>query len=85
MLVKSWKARLVVGWCIATIASLAGLWASYKLDLPTGAAIVVACGVLLALISTVTAVRAQRVTAEPTEVTEVTEGPSSRTHVAERV
>src|SRR5437660_238939 len=37
-----WRNRLIIGWAIAAIASVAGLWASYKMDLPTGAAIVVA-------------------------------------------
>ena len=62
MLVEQWKTRLVVGWAIAAIASLGGLWASYKFDLPTGAAIVVACGVLLALVSLVTTLRGHRST-----------------------
>ncbi len=57
MLVKSWMARLTVGWCIAATASLAGLWASYKFDLPTGAAIVVACGILLAATSAYASIR----------------------------
>jgi zinc/manganese transport system permease protein len=51
MLAESWTSRLVVGWVVAAIASLVGLWASYGLDLPTGAAIVCTCGVLLALVS----------------------------------
>ena len=58
MLVKTWMSRLFVGWGIAAIASLAGLWASYRFDLPTGAAIVVACGVLLAVVSAIAAFRA---------------------------
>ena len=62
MLVDRWKSRLVVGWVIAAIASLGGLWASYKFDLPTGAAIVVACGVLLVLVSVVTTLRGHRST-----------------------
>ena len=57
MLVKTWMSRLMVGWGIAAIASLAGLWASYRFDLPTGAAIVVACGVLLAVVSAIAAFR----------------------------
>ncbi len=58
MLVKTWKSRLMVGWGIAAVASLGGLWASYRFDLPTGAAIVVACGVLLAVVSAIAAFRA---------------------------
>jgi zinc/manganese transport system permease protein len=42
---------LLIGWIVATVASIIGLYASYKLDLPTGAAIVCALGaVLLAVI-----------------------------------
>lgn len=65
MLVKTWMSRLMVGWGIAAIASLAGLWASYRFDLPTGAAIVVACGVLLAVVSAIAAFRAPARPASP--------------------
>ncbi len=44
LLVNSLKAKLFVGWLTATSASIVGLYASYKLDLPTGAAIVCALG-----------------------------------------
>jgi zinc/manganese transport system permease protein len=47
MLAKSWRNRLLVGWGIAAVASLVGLWSSFSMDLPTGAAIVVACGLAL--------------------------------------
>ena len=47
-------------WAIAAAASLIGLWASYRLDLPTGAAIVVACGLLLMLVGTFASLRASR-------------------------
>ena len=57
MLAKTWMNRLVVGWGIAATASLLGLWASYRLDLPTGAAIVVVCGLLLMLVSLVATLR----------------------------
>lgn len=57
MLKQQWLGRLVVGWGIAASASLLGLWASYQLDLPTGAAIVVACGLLLGLVSAVVSLR----------------------------
>ena len=39
-LVNSLAARLAVGWCVATLASVGGLYASYQMDVPTGAAIV---------------------------------------------
>jgi ABC-type Mn2+/Zn2+ transport system permease subunit len=57
MLARNWLGRLLVGWGIAATASLLGLWFSYKLDLPTGAAIVGVVGLLLALTSVVASVR----------------------------
>lgn len=51
MLSKTWKGRLIVGWVIAAAASLVGLYASFAVDLPTGAAIVCACGLALILTS----------------------------------
>ncbi len=57
MLAKSWLGRLAVGWAVTATASLLGLWASYRLDLPTGAAIVVMCGVLLAVVSVIASAR----------------------------
>jgi zinc/manganese transport system permease protein len=60
MLADTWKSRLITGWVIALIASVAGLFASYKFDLPTGAAIVVACGILLVLASIVASIKGSR-------------------------
>jgi ABC-type Mn2+/Zn2+ transport system permease subunit len=57
MLAERWMPRLVIGWVIAAVASLLGLWASYRLDLPTGAAIVCACGLLLILVAAYAALR----------------------------
>ncbi len=57
MLARQWIGRLLVGWVIAAAASLIGLWASYQLDLPTGAAVVVACGMLLIFTSVVAMIR----------------------------
>ncbi len=57
MLADRWMTRLAVGWGIATAASLGGLWASYRLDLPTGAAVVCACGLALILVSLFVVVR----------------------------
>lgn len=57
MLAEGWKQRLAIGWGIAATASLAGLWASYRLDLPTGAAIVCACGAALVIVAVIAAVR----------------------------
>jgi zinc/manganese transport system permease protein len=57
MLAQKWLSRLLVGWVVAASASLIGLGASYQLDLPTGAAVVVACGLLLAIVSLIAIVR----------------------------
>jgi len=57
MLASQWKTRLAIGFATATAASLLGLWTSYRLDLPTGAAIVCACGLLLAVVSTAVVIR----------------------------
>lgn len=40
-------AQLVVGWFVATLAGVGGLYASFQMDLPTGAAIVCALGAIL--------------------------------------
>ena len=60
-LADSLAAKLVIGWATATLASVAGLYASFVLDLPTGAAIVCALG--LALILTIIAAGFRRVKA----------------------
>lgn len=57
MLAQQWMRRLTIGWIVAVLASLVGLWASYQMDLPTGAAIVCASGLLLAVVSVVAAAR----------------------------
>jgi zinc/manganese transport system permease protein len=57
MLAQQWMKRLAIGWIVATLASLLGLWISYRLDLPTGAAIVCTSGVILALVGTFGALR----------------------------
>ncbi|HEY7395770.1 MAG TPA: metal ABC transporter permease, partial [Gemmatimonadaceae bacterium] len=59
MLTETWAKRLVVGWIIAATASLVGLWGSYRLDLPTGAAIVCTCGIVLALVAIFVSFRAK--------------------------
>jgi len=60
MLAAGWAKKLIIGWIVAVTASLVGLWSSFKLDLPTGAAIVVASGIMLALIGTVVSFRHAR-------------------------
>lgn len=57
-LAKQWATRLAVGWAVGAVASLLGLTGSYWLDLPTGAAIVVASGLLLVLVGLFSAARA---------------------------
>lgn len=57
MLAQRWMMRLAIGCGTATLASLLGLSASYALDLPTGAAIVCACGLLLVAVSLAVVVR----------------------------
>ncbi len=41
--------RVVAGWAVGFLASLLGIYASFALDLPTGAAVVATFGVLLAI------------------------------------
>jgi len=57
MLADRWITRLPIGWGISVAASLLGLWASYALDLPTGAAIVCALGGTLLLTGVIAWVR----------------------------
>ena len=45
----SLRTHLIVGWVVATLSSVAGLYASYRLDLPTGAAVVCSLGLALLL------------------------------------
>jgi zinc/manganese transport system permease protein len=42
--------RMLIGWLTATLASIAGLYVSFKSDLPTGASIVCALGGALVLV-----------------------------------
>lgn len=46
-LANSLPVRLAIGWLVATLASVGGLYASFKLDMPTGAAIVCVLGLIL--------------------------------------
>jgi len=48
---KSLGNRLLIGWLIALLGGIAGLFFSYRWDLPSGAAIVCTFGALLILIS----------------------------------
>lgn len=57
MLATKWINRLIVGWIVAVASSLLGLWLSFSLDLPTGAAIVCACGLALVVVGSISALR----------------------------
>jgi len=57
MLAQQWGRRLLIGWIVAVVASLVGLWASYQMDLPTGAAIVCAAGLTLVIVGVVASLR----------------------------
>jgi len=52
-LARSTRARLLLGWIIATLGGIGGLYWSFYSDLPSGAAIVCTFGVLLVIVSTV--------------------------------
>jgi zinc/manganese transport system permease protein len=63
MLAQRWSSRLAIGASLASVASLVGLYASYRLDLPTGAAIVCACGATLVIVGAISATRRRGVAA----------------------
>jgi zinc/manganese transport system permease protein len=50
LLVDDPRRRALLGWLFATLGSGIGLYASYQFDLPTGAAIVCALGLLLLVV-----------------------------------
>ena len=58
LLVRGIARRLVVAWLAGAVVSAAGLAASYRWDLPTGAAVVSAFGAALALTAAALGVRA---------------------------
>ncbi|MBI2572159.1 MAG: metal ABC transporter permease [Candidatus Schekmanbacteria bacterium] len=60
LLVDSLVIRLAVGWAIATGASILGLYGSYALDLPTGAALICALGIALLLAGAAASLRGPR-------------------------
>ena len=51
LLADSLRARLALGWVIGFAVSAAGCGLSYALDLPTGATVVCAFGLALALVA----------------------------------
>ena len=54
--------RLLIGWLIALICGVAGLFLSYWWDLPSGAAIVCTFGALLIIVSLLSLFRPKSVT-----------------------
>jgi ABC-type Mn2+/Zn2+ transport system permease subunit len=46
---KRWMTKLLIGWSAGAAASLVGLYVSYKLDFPSGPAIVCFLGLFLIL------------------------------------
>jgi zinc/manganese transport system permease protein len=56
-LAKSLPMQLLVGWIVATLGSVAGLYWSFQNDLPTGAAVVCALGVTLLIAGVVSKIR----------------------------
>ncbi|MBI5387219.1 MAG: metal ABC transporter permease [Verrucomicrobia bacterium] len=57
LLARSLGAMMAIGWIIATLAGMGGLFVSYKFDLPTGAAIVCVLGAALILVEIMARVR----------------------------
>jgi zinc/manganese transport system permease protein len=57
---KRLPVRLVIAWILGATVSALGLYGSFKLDLPTGAAVVVTFGVVLVLAAVVRAVLSSR-------------------------
>jgi zinc/manganese transport system permease protein len=49
---KRWLTKLLIGWSAGAVASLVGLYGSYKLDFPSGPAIVCFLGLFLILAGT---------------------------------
>jgi len=56
-LTPSLRAGLGIGWTVATASSVVGLYGSYRLDLPTGAAVVCVLGLVLLLVVGIAAAR----------------------------
>jgi zinc/manganese transport system permease protein len=56
-LAQKWTTRLAVGWAVGAVSSVIGLAASFWMDLPTGAAIVCACGLSLVVVSIASSLR----------------------------
>lgn len=50
LLARTVAARLAIGWCAAFLASVLGLLASFRLDIPTGPTLIVTFGAALVLV-----------------------------------
>jgi len=64
-LTPSLRFGLGIGWAVATLSSMGGLYASYRFDVPTGAAVVCALGVALLVCIGLTASKRKEDPAEP--------------------
>jgi len=53
MFARTIGARLAIGWTMGAVVSALGILASFQLDLPTGATIVVTFGLALAVMAAV--------------------------------
>ena len=51
LITSSWRKQLLIGWGLGTVVSFAGLLASYRLDIPSGPAIIAVYGIVLVLIA----------------------------------
>ncbi len=51
------KARLILGWVVGFVASIAGMTVSYYLDLPTGASVVCMFGLILVVLTIIASFR----------------------------
>jgi zinc/manganese transport system permease protein len=58
-LARSLGAMMAIGWTIATLSGVSGLYVSYKLDFPTGAAMVCVLGAVLLLVALLARLRPQ--------------------------
>jgi len=55
-----WRGRMYVGWSVAALAALLGMFASYGLNMPCGPAIVVILGLILGAIAVVRVILSPR-------------------------
>lgn len=53
LIARSVGVRLAIGWTAAFLTSVVGLWLSYRMDLPTGATLIVTFGAALVLVGAI--------------------------------